>query len=364
MHMEHYVEQETIGQDQANEMIGGFEVVHPPSRSVRFITAVTVIGAILVGLGILSYIASNWDTISATAKVGVILASMITFFISGVEIEKKYFKVGKALQYIAIFIYGGGLFLIDQTFNLNLNVYEHFAMWIIGLIPLVLIHKDLLVLLFTQILTFIYLLSLLEGGYWISDLRYMIMFGLGILLTAVWMYLNQHVYKSAIALFINNLLPLILLIVLFTRMEWNVVAYTGIMLIYGAYLFYAPLLGKYAKYISGVQGVIIMGIAGFMYSFEDLWEEWSLISDGTTIAVVFSIAFIVYLFWLTRQGIVTSLIFICLFILRFYFDTFYDFLPKSVFFIIGGGILIAFGYYLERVKRKKGEIEHAKNMES
>lgn len=362
--MELFTEEGIIQQEQADSMMTSFEVHAPKSRQFKFVSAVTVIGAILVGLGILSYIASNWDHFAAMFKVVLIFTSMIGFYGVGILTEKRYLKVGLAFQYIAVFIFGGGLFLIDQIYNLNLNVADHFALWLLGLIPMVYIHRDYLIHIFVQLLTAVYLFSIMEGYPKYGDVRFYGMTGFGAILTGLWMYLNEKRLKSMFSLFINNFLPLIGLTVLFAYFEWNIVAFTGIMLLYGIYLYYNPLLGGFADMINRFQGVLIMGIAGFMFSFEDLWEEWDFIVDGTSIAIVFSIVFMVYLFWLTRKGIVTSLVFICIFILRFYFDTFYEFLPKSVFFMIGGGILLAFGYYLERVKRKKGALTHANELES
>lgn len=55
-----------------------------------------------------------------------------------------------------------------------------------------------------------------------------------------------------------------------------------------------------------------------------------------------------------RQGSLTALVFVCATILRFYFDTFFDFMPKSFFFIIGGLMLLGFGFYFERMRSRKG----------
>jgi len=350
IYMSQFVDEGLISSEQADRMIGTFEI----KSRIRFVTAVTVIGAILIGLGILSYIASNWDHFMPTAKVILILFSMVAFYGAGLSLEKEYRKVGKSLQYISIFIYGGGLFLIDQIYNLNLNVSTHFALWIIGVIPMIWIHKDYFMYLFGQVLTIMFCFALLENNYWLNDLKLALMIVLGVGMLTLWIYLNENIYKLNVSTFLNNLIPIVLLIAIFDQFDWNIVIFTAILLLYGLYLHYYPQTSKVTPAVNRIQGIVIMGIAGFMYSFEDLWEEWDVITDGTVFAIVFSIVFMVYLFWLTRQGNVSSLVFICIFILRFYFDTFYDFLPKSIFFIIGGTILLAFGFYLERLTRMKG----------
>ncbi len=350
-YMDHFVDQGIVSSEQAGRMVDTFE-----AHSLNFVTVVTAVGAVLIGLGILSYIASNWDHFTAAVKVAVILVSMVAFYVAGLKLEDKYVRPGKSLQYISIFIYGGGLFLVDQTFNLNLAVSEHFALWILGILPIVWLHRDYLIYVFAQLLTGAYILMLMERT---GDLDFALTFGLAVLLTAIWIFLDEKQYRAELSLFLNNAYPILLLIVLFVYFDWNILAFTGIMLAYGAFMLYRPMQGRFAPVLNRVEGILVMGIAGFMLSFEDLWEEWPGVSDGTVFAIVFSIVFVGCLFWLTRQGSMTSLIFILAFILKFYFDTLYDFMPKSVFFLIGGCILLAFGFYMERMARKKGVIGDA-----
>ena len=42
--------------------------------------------------------------------------------------------------------------------------------------------------------------------------------------------------------------------------------------------------------------------------------------------------------------------------LRYYFDGFYDFMPKAAFFTVGSLLLITLGYFMERVRRRAKRI--------
>ena len=102
-----------------------------------------------------------------------------------------------------------------------------------------------------------------------------------------------------------------------------------------------------------VIGILTMGITGFALSFSDLWLAVDLFGDGRVISIVFSILFTVYLLYLLTKKEIIPIIIVGALILRYYFDTLYDFLPRALFFVLGGLIIIAIGVFIERLSNKK-----------
>ena len=58
------------------------------------------------------------------------------------------------------------------------------------------------------------------------------------------------------------------------------------------------------------------------------------------------------LLWHIHKGSLLATSFFCLMILRYYFDFFYDFMDKALYFTVGGVLLMAMGFYLQRVRKK------------
>jgi hypothetical protein len=110
-----------------------------------------------------------------------------------------------------------------------------------------------------------------------------------------------------------------------------------------------------------LEGIIVLGISGLFLTSKHIWEDISFIKDGDIIAICFGILLLLYLLSLVKKGLLTPLLFTCALILRYYFDTLYDFMPKSLFFIIGGVILLGFGYYFERLRKVQGGVIDEKN---
>jgi len=103
-----------------------------------------------------------------------------------------------------------------------------------------------------------------------------------------------------------------------------------------------------------VQGNIILGVTGVVLTIPDIWNIVVSAQSTRLVSILFAVVFVALLFVLIRKGSLISLIFVCITIFRYYTDTF-AFLPKSLFFIAGGLLLLAFGFYFERMmKTSKG----------
>jgi len=104
--------------------------------SRKVIKILVTIGAVLVGLGIFSFIASNWQKMEKTAKIAVIMVSMLSVYSGGWFLREKggYRRSGEALILLGAIIYGSGIFLIGQIFNIRSNWPDAFLLWGIGVV--------------------------------------------------------------------------------------------------------------------------------------------------------------------------------------------------------------------------------------
>ena len=102
------------------------------------IRIILTIAAILVGAGIFSFIASNWQEMTQPLKIGVILIAMITAYSLGWYFKEKmnFLKTGEALILLGSIIYGAGIFLVAQMFNIRANWPDGFILWMLGTIAM------------------------------------------------------------------------------------------------------------------------------------------------------------------------------------------------------------------------------------
>ncbi|MFH1427579.1 MAG: DUF2157 domain-containing protein [Patescibacteria group bacterium] len=100
----------------------------------RTIRIIVTIGALLVGAGIFSFIAANWQEMTRPIKIGIILVSMLVSYGTGWYLKEKsgLVKTGEALILLGAIIYGAGIFLVAQMFNIRANWPDGFILWMIG----------------------------------------------------------------------------------------------------------------------------------------------------------------------------------------------------------------------------------------
>ena len=121
---EKWVAEGLITADQAAALRGRYEAsgaAQAESRS-RAASVLAVIGAIAVGVGVLGFIAANWDGISHGLRL-----ALLTLAISGAYAGAYHFRertrshphIGEVLYLLGVLLFGASLFLVGQMYNVE-----------------------------------------------------------------------------------------------------------------------------------------------------------------------------------------------------------------------------------------------------
>ncbi|KJS82569.1 MAG: hypothetical protein JM58_14520 [Peptococcaceae bacterium BICA1-8] len=335
--LEYFSTTSVISEENKDNILANYEV---KSTSGNFIKIILTLGALLLGLGILSFIASNWQYLGKLSKFTILLGIYLIANLGSYKLSQDFPKTSISLIYLGVLTYGAAIFLIDQMFNFSGHFTSDFLLWGLGILPMGVIFKDKLIFIFTHILFLVYL----NGNFDIDGLPLIML-----IVSPALYYLNTVLGNSKLGSFFNNLVGLNTLG--YFAHYWGLDGfYICVMFLLFGVLMYVKPLGM-NKEIMKVQGNIVIGISGLILTFKDTWDIVPFDSRIMT-SLVFTLIFLLFLFNTVRKGSLISLVFICFTIFRFYFDTFYDFMPKSIFFIIGGVILLGFGYYFEKLRKK------------
>jgi uncharacterized membrane protein len=142
---------EEIGElqpNQAGRLLQQYEIIensgnqNQKSLSLNFIQIISIIGAVLIGLGVLSFVASNWSAMSNMQKFSLLLFTLVVSYLAAWWMEVRKPNTSKALYYIGAFIYGAEIFYIGQMFHLGGAIGTAFMAWAIGILPLAVYRKD------------------------------------------------------------------------------------------------------------------------------------------------------------------------------------------------------------------------------
>jgi uncharacterized membrane protein len=137
-----------ITSEQGLAILGSFstsELAPTAQRAQgRLVTGLSIVGSVLVGLGVILFFAANWGAIDRWPKVGIVIAAIIAAHGLGyyLRYHRGYRRVGSAMVLLACLIYGAGVHLVGQAYNVDVNDPRLMLFWFLGVFPLVYIVRS------------------------------------------------------------------------------------------------------------------------------------------------------------------------------------------------------------------------------
>lgn len=135
-----WVEDGVITAEQARALNDRYRLDEVRLKGVpaRVITALSIIGALLVGAGMILLIASNWAAIPKPARLAMVISAILAINIAGYRLRftrGDYPVLGAGLMFLGSIVYGAGIWLIAQTYNISSLHYGGFLLWFAGITP-------------------------------------------------------------------------------------------------------------------------------------------------------------------------------------------------------------------------------------
>lgn len=361
--------------------------------------ALPLFAAILIGLGVLTFVASNWEELGAFVKMAIIFVAMTASYAGGDILRKRgYERIGVALSAIGIMVYGAGFFLIGQMYHLSANPVNAFYLWLIGAVAMTWHYRNSFLAFLSVLIWFVSALYGADSGD--RDIQtivvFYLLFAFGIAPLA-WKFPSRWVTIPALSvLYVYGLYDV-------RHIGEGLVFPALVMVFLLAALVLDQIRRPFAQIVR-VLGYVSISIMGIIVIFsENEWVQHTNPTDSilAVVALLVSAAY-VYLAWkrkqtelavdiipaaafvfvyLTGWEPVSVFVIIALFLFSIgmvlggermrdiarinagavlfgvtclvgYVNFAWDFLDKSLFFLLGGILLMALSFFLERQRRK------------
>ena len=96
-----------------------------------------VIGAVLVGLGVILFVSSNWAGMGPASRITVLLAGFAVVVVGAMAAGRRdQPRVAEALWLLATLVFGANIFLIAQIFHQTLTYWQGTLRWTLGALVL------------------------------------------------------------------------------------------------------------------------------------------------------------------------------------------------------------------------------------
>ncbi|MBI3269332.1 MAG: DUF2157 domain-containing protein [Planctomycetes bacterium] len=115
----------------------------------------SLLGGLLVGTGVLLFLAANWEEIPKPFRVGLVLVFTGAAYHFGYQLgyhRKTHPRTGEALVLLGAMLYGAGIWLIAQIFNLASHYPNGVLAWAAGVLPVPFLLRSTPLLVLTTVL--------------------------------------------------------------------------------------------------------------------------------------------------------------------------------------------------------------------
>lgn len=284
---------------KVDQITEAFKKCQHDGRDVQKQTTNTilVIAAILIGVGIFSFIASNWQEMTKVAKIIVIFIAMIAAHVSGFYLKEQsgYEKTGKALILLGTLIYGAGIFLIAQMFHTRAEYPEGFLLWMLGTLAIAFSLGEFSVLFYLAAILgiigngteiFEIFNRFAENHYLYTSLPLLILSACACYFTSRHLQKFPEISKKLKDFFI--LLAMLFLGSILTLLN----QYFGTPFETTSIIFTVAVLSLAAAYYHKSSLILIFGIIGILSWWEAKFFDWAEIKDITEVALISNNLFI------------------------------------------------------------------------
>lgn len=397
-------EEQLISAQQAELLIGRYA---GSCRKPNITGILSLIGAVLIGLGVLLFIGANWDHMVVATKLTIIVLAIVMSNYFGWRFcyePGTHPKLGAALLLLGGLCYGAGIWLIAQIFNMPPDSADGLLLWAAGTTATTLITRSIPLGCLSSILigmwTFaqadcaifekiaqsaphfsIFYSFLLASGCSLAIamlLRSRLIAWIALAMGSIWMlgvspldesglliwgqllfgcYLwcrKKHQLFSSPFLYISSLSTFGALLAFTCDKDINASSATlGLLVSFQvcAIVLLLLVLSKNREYVPEVSSAIGLVLVGGIFggvvhgNFIVLFNIVLLVSVAATVYAGLN--------RLHSAGLVNvALVFFVLDVVFRYFDIFFSMMDRSLFFIVGGIVLMAAGIIAETGRRR------------
>ena len=359
----------TIDRAQARKMEADLAEYRKEHRSKKQVLAFSTLGAVLIGLGAILFVAANWEKLPDFVKVLLLAGTTLGVHYTGYHLryrKETYPKLGTSLIFLSSFLFGASVFLIAQIYNINANSHTLVLIWLLGVLPLVYGYRlvagaGLCSLLFYVWMGLLYAETReFEQAIGIWDL----FLGLGIalyLIGTLHELSKKTEYASGPYKLIGLQATLFFLLIHTFELHYDVGNLAPAIYALLGFGLLPVLLPKIVR--AGLRGLPttdngILVLTGLLFGLALVSGHYP--GHEKSIMIAFDIIYLAFLTLLLYTGyskenmgtINTAILWFIPFLFARYFDLFWGLLPRSLFFIIGGLVLLGLSAVLERKRRE------------
>ena len=342
-----WVEEGIITDSQAVKILSLYEVKKSNLRAILLIA-----GCVLLGLGLVSFIAAHWHQIDKTIRVILIAAAYTASLTAYIFTGRSETKTGKSFLLLASSIFGAGIYLISHMYDYEMSLTEILGWWIVEIMITAMAARDVWQMYLSQIISLLWLnfteaINIFALHFFstakIPAAEFFAPFRAFLLIIALWIL--WYAVKDRAAFTFNMMITLC---VIASRMSlcfggtWSLI----ILAVTGAVM-------SFIKYNDvEIMGMLMLGLFGLLLTWPDFWRGQDFLQGRNIFPVINAVtvaALMLLNIYRGHSGI--GITFCALIAARYFFDHFFGYMPKAWGFTLTGILFVAAGLFFGKIRK-------------
>lgn len=313
------------------------------------LSIVLILSSILIGLGLLIAITAIWDDLPSLLQIGVLVSISSAFYFLSHKFRNKLFKTSRAFYYIATFAALMCPEIMNYTFESSYYFTIVIEMLIIGAAAYY--RKD-------SFLSLVYAMMLIKNMTIFSTETIHLLMIIAPFLLLFILYSRKRVPESTSIFIASIILPTIYLLAFFESIDTEEYIQLIVILQIGVLLVFAK--KKVHSNIAEWIGTLMIMFSGLFLMTEMIWDGFSEIYR-LGLSISFTLILVAIATLMMKKNPMNSIFIFGLVVMELYYNYTFDTMPKSIFFLTSGFILLSIGYFIEKFRRKKADVNEDSN---
>lgn len=267
-----WIQKGIVTEETAKQLSSAYELDNLRHESTRLLSAVVfTIGGLLLGGGLISFVAANWEVIPTPIKLALLFSALVGCYAVGFWLwhSKNWRRLGHALIFCGCLIFGANIGLVAQIFHISSNWYGGFGAWALGSLVMAWAVRSWIIGVLVLGTSFIWFIGF-QSDHDQSASFYPLILAIA-LVPLAWIIRSR-------VLFAGSLLGIILAACVLAGYQGSGRQLLFTMAAGGMFMWTLGELNRVSKWrtefanITGGLGLGLLAVAAYVWSFHDLWD--------------------------------------------------------------------------------------------
>lgn len=292
-----WLQEGIVNEDAVQRLSARYELDKLSQESSGLLAAVIfTLGGLLLGGGVLSLVAANWEIIPTFAKVALLLITLLAFHSIGYWLwhYKGWSRLGHALVFTGSLVFGANIGLMAQIFHVSGEWYGGFGAWALGSLMMAYAARSWITGLLALVNTVIWFLGIShdQHSFWMAILPLLIA---ALFMPLAWQVRSRVLYTATFIGFTIALCSL-------AEQQSSSTKYLLLTLVISGFLAWATgefhrvknVRPEFGNPLAGL-GMLALGAIAYIWSFHEWWHTDSWLNRTAAVRPTFH--------WLLPTGI-------------------------------------------------------------